>query len=270
MGKRYYDTVIFGATFLGLAAACASGGKVAVIEKGGLLGAEFTNSYKVCRPGIAKMKTGRGEDFLDGLKKRGLVSSDGEIYPAPAVYVLSARLQDNMQKKEEGEFDILLMTEVISVKKADDAYEIRLFHSDGFETIKAKQILDTTNTGTGHGEGQAYPMKKQLNAIVYNPGKASMEGLSYNTQNQFYTYSLPVERSEERWEAVERLCAEPVKTLFAEKGIQLSSIASDFSYTMEKVKKPVGERFEWIPSTAYDNLAEAFDAGICWAEEETV
>lgn len=268
MGKRHYDTVIFGATFLGLAAACECKGKVAVVEKGGLLGAEFTNSYKVCRPGIAGMKTRAGREFLEELNRRGLVSAEGDIYPAPAVYVLSARLDKKMQERAEGEFDILLTTEVISVQPTGDELEIRLFHSDGFEVISAERILDTTDTGTGHEEGLSHPMQKQLNVVVYNPDKASMEGLSYNTRNQLYTYTLPAELSEERWEVVERLCAEPVKTLFAEKRIQISGIASDFSYTMEKIRKSVGERFEWIPSAAYDNLAEAFDAGAEWAEEE--
>ena len=64
-----------------------------VIEKGGLFGAEFVNSYKVCESKIINPKTELGELFAQNLKRRGLISEVGEIYPAPAVYVLSSYLR---------------------------------------------------------------------------------------------------------------------------------------------------------------------------------
>ena len=51
MSQRYYDTVILGATFLWLGAVLSLENAV-VIEKGGLFGAEFVNSYKVCEPKV--------------------------------------------------------------------------------------------------------------------------------------------------------------------------------------------------------------------------
>ena len=57
-----------------------------------------------------------------------------------------------------------------------------------------------------------------------------------------------------------------MEKLFLEKNLQISSIASDFSYTMEPCREKIEERFVWIPSTAYANLIEAFDEGVQFAE----
>ena len=258
MEQKYYDTAVFGTTFLGLGAALSME-NVVVIEKGGLFGAEFVNSYKVCAPKVVEPKTELGKEFLEDLKRRGLVSEAGEIYPAPAVYVLSSYLK---QKS----IDILLMTEVTDIKKVDNYYKIMVYHSNGFETIYAKRILDTTTLGIGHDTAGGYEKQKLLNAIMYNPDGSELEGLSFNVQNGLYTYTLPVDLDTSRYNAVEMLCG--MEQVFAEKHLQISSIASDFSYTMESCRETIGEQFVWIPSTAYANLAEAFDMGVQFAEEE--
>lgn len=258
MAQRYYDTAVFGTTFFGLGAALQRE-NVVVIENGGLFGAEFVNSYKVCVPKVVEPKTELGKAFLEDLKGRGLVSEAGEIYPAPAVYVLSAYMKAHSM-------DILLMTKVTEIKKADGYYEIMVYHVGGFETIYAKRILDTTTLGIGHAAADKHAKKKQLNAIVYNPDGAALEGLSFNRQNGLYTYTLPVDLDTCRYDAVEILCG--MEKVFAEKNLQISGIASDFSYTMEPCREYVEEQFIWIPSIAYANLAEAFEMGVRFAKEE--
>ena len=258
MAQKYYDTAVFGTTYLGLGAALGME-NVVVIEKGGLFGAEFVNSYKVCAPKVVEPKTELGKAFLEDLKRRGLVSEAGEIYPAPTVYVLSAYLK-------EKPFDILLMTEVTNIKKVNNYYEIMVYHSNGFETIYAKSILDTATLGIGHDVAVKYEKQKQLNAIVYNPDGRELEGLSFNVQNGLYTYTLPVDLDTCRYDAVEMVCG--MEKLFAEKNLQISGIASDFSYTMEPCREMIEEQFVWYPSTACANLIEAFDMGAQFAEEE--
>lgn len=258
MAQKYYDTAVFGTTFLGLGAALGMENAV-VIEKGGLFGAEFVNSYKVCAPKVVEPKTELGKEFLEDLKRRGLVSETGEIYPAPSVYVLSSYLK-------EKSIDILLMTEVTDIKKVEDYYEIMVYHSNGFETIYAKRILDTTILGIGHDASGKHEKQKQLNAIVYNPDGSELEGLSFNSQNGLYTYTLPVNPDVDRYEAVELLCG--MEKVFAEKNLQISSIASDFSYFIKPCREMIEEQFVWNPSVGYANLIEAFDMGVQFAEEE--
>jgi len=258
MAQKYYDTAVFGTTFLGLGAALQME-NVVVIEKGGLFGAEFVNSYKVCAPKVVEPKTELGKKFLEDLKRRGLISETGEIYPAPSVYVLSSYLK-------EKSIDILLMTEVTDIKKVDNYYKIMVYHSNGFETIYAKHILDTTTLGIGHDAAGKYAKQKQLNAIVYNPDESELEGLSFNSQNGLYTYTLPVDLETGRYDAMEMLCG--LEKVFAEKNLQVSSIASDFSYIMEPCREMIEEQFVWNPSVGYANLIEAFDMGVQFAEEE--
>lgn len=257
MQKKYYETVVFGATFLGLGAALNLE-NVIVIENGGLFGAEFVNSYKVCKPKAVTPKTELGKDFFENLKRRGLVSECGEIYPAPAVYVLSSYL-----KKKN--MDILLMTDITAIKKVNGYYQIAAHHSGGFEYIFAKHILDTTTLGIGHDRSKNRLIEKQLNSIIYNPEEKKLDNLSYNSQNGLYIYTLSVGLDVERYDAVEMLCS--MERMFAENNLQISSIASDFSYNIEPCVEKVAEQFWWIPSTGYENLIEAFEMGVQFAEE---
>ena len=272
MSQKYYETAVLGATFLGLGAALRLK-NVVLIEKGGLFGKEFVNSYKVCEPTVVRPKTSLGEHFLSNLKKRGLVSEDGEIYQAPAVYVVSSYLKANPM-------DILLMTEVIRIQKVEGYYHITVYHSGGFETILAKQLIDTTTMGLGyravygsgydavHKSGKAIRIDKYLNAVITNPQGKKMDGLSFHAQSGLYTYTMPVNLNTSRYDAVEELCSK--EKMFLANDMRISSIASDFSFTMQPLHEVIDSHFIWDPSTAYANLAEAFDRGVQIAEEEMV
>ncbi len=256
MTQRYYDTAILGATFLGLGAALNLE-NVVVIERGGLLGSEYVASYKVCEPKNINPKTKSGREFLCDLKERGLISETGEIYPAPTVYVLSSFLK-------EKNIDILLMTETINIERKEGLFYITVYHTKGYEVIIAKRILDTTTLGIWYNNLEETEISKSLNAIIYNPEKKSIDGLSYNSMNQFYTYSLPVNLDTCRYDAIEMLCD---KEEFRLNGMHISSIASEFAYKLEPRCVIHEENYIWNPSTAYANLVEAFERGAQMAEE---
>lgn len=61
-----------------------------------------------------------------------------------------------------------------------------------------------------------------------------------------------------------------MKNQFLQNNMQISSIATDFSYTMKPVHEVIDDNFIWDPSTAYTNLVEAFDRGVQIAEEVRV
>ena len=198
MTQRYYDTAILGATFLGLSAALNLE-NVVVIERGGLFGSEYVANYKICEPKNINPQTKSGREFLNDLKERGLISETGEIYPAPTVYVLSSFLKDK-------NIDILLMTETINIERRDGLFYITVYHTQGYEVIIAKRILDTTTLGIWYNNLEDAEISKSLNAIIYNPEKKNIDGLSFNSMNQFYTYSLPVNLDTSRYDAIEMLC----------------------------------------------------------------
>jgi hypothetical protein len=256
MLKDCYDTMILGASFLGLGAALNSENCV-VTESGGLFGAEFINNYKICEPKPAVVKTKTGVDFLNQLTERRLVSGRGEIYQAPAIYVMSRYLK-------EKPMDILLMTEFMGVEKKNGWYHVTVYHTGGFETIRAKRIWDTTTFGRGHNKAGSVSIKKSLNAIIFNPESAFLKGLHYNSASGLYVYSLPVAPETERPEAIEYLCGQ--ERIFAKNNMRISSIASEFSYSMTPVLDFIENDFVWNPSIAHPNLIEAFDEGLQMAE----
>lgn len=256
MSQRYYDTAILGATFLGIGAALNSKNAI-VIEKGEILGAEFIGSYKVCTWRDRNLKTESGDHFERNLRKRGLISENGDFYQGPAMYVVSEYLK-------EKPVELLLMTEIIEVKKEGGYYHITCYHAKGFEMIVAKHLLDTTVGGIGQKRAKNVEMSKTLNSIIYNPNKCAIEDLSYNSASRLYTYVMPVSVEKSRQEAIEDLCKK--EGLFLNHDMKISSIATEFSYTLEACNQEVDERFRWNPSAAYTNLVEAFDMGAYIAE----
>jgi hypothetical protein len=253
---QLYDTAILGATFLGFGIALNSENCV-VIESGGIFGPEFIGNYKVCPPAGLSPKTEGGKEFLRQLERRKIVSAPGDIYPAPAVYVMSVFLR-------EKPVDILLMTEVMGIERKDGVYHIKVYHARGFETITAKKIADTNTFAKKTDTAFTGEIKKSLNAVIYNPGGNSLEGLSYNGASNLYTYSLPVSFEKTRYGAIEELCG--LEGVFKDKNMRVSSIAPEFAYDIRPFHRVIEENFVWNPSIAYTNLAEAFDEGALLAE----
>jgi hypothetical protein len=251
MGQKQYDVAVLGATFLGFGIALNSENCV-VIESGGIFGPEFTGNYKICPPAKVSPKTESGKEFLRQLEMRKIVSASGDIYQAPAVYVMSAFLR-------ERPVDILLMTEVMDIAGKDGVYHIRVYHAGGFETITAKKIVDTNVFAKKTDAPFAGGIKKSLNAVIYNPQANSLDRLSYNEASKLYTYSLPVSFEKTRYEAIEELCG--LEGIFKTKNMKISSIASEFAYDMPPVHRVIAENLIWNPSIAYTNPVEAFDAG---------
>ena len=256
MSQRYYDTAILGATFLGIGAALHLKNAI-VIEKGGILGEEFIDSYKVCTWKDRNLKTESGGHFERNLRKRGLISENGDFYQGPAMYVVSEYLK-------EKPVELLLMTEITEVKREEGHYRITCYHTKGFETIAAKNLLDTTVGGIGQKRAENVEMSKTLNSIIYNPNKCAIENLSYNSASGLYTYVMPVSAEKSRQEAIEDLCKK--EELFLNHDMKISSIAPEFSYTLETCNREVDERFRWNPSAAYTNPVEAFVMGAYIAE----
>lgn len=248
----HYDTAVLGATFLGIGVALGSKNCV-IIERGGLLGAEFVNSYKVCHWGNAEVQTDLGNTFYEDMIKRRLLSEQGDVYSAPAAYIVSSYL-----KKQP--VDIMLRTEVVQIQKQDGGFCITLYHTGGFESIFVKRIIDTTAQGIGHESGSIHALKKTLNSIIFNPEENTMEGLSFNCLSGLYTFSLPVTNEIERHSAVEQLYE--MRNSFQDRHMNILKIASDFAFMMPPCSKVIAEGFLWKPSVGYLNPVEAFDAGV--------
>ena len=251
------DTLIFGASFLGIGAALAANNCI-VAESGGIFGAEFVNTYKVTGNTPIAPKTGLGRTFLAELKNRKLASEDGCIYQAPAVYVMSKFLK-------EKPVDIRFMTELIKIEKNNGLFKVTVYHAKGFETITAGRLIDTTTLGRGHKKILSVNLKKSLNAVIHNPLGNSIENLYHNELSGLFIYSLEVPINASRYEAAEKLLS--MENVFKKNEMKITSIAPEFSYAMPAIgelrsMEKIEENFSWHPSAGYANLAAAFDEGV--------
>jgi len=256
MNSAYCGTLIFGASFLGIGLALETDNCI-VVESSGIFGAEFINTYRICKKVPVSVKTNSGKVFYSELKNRALINDEGEIYQAPAIYIMSMFLRNKS-------VDIRLMTEVIKIEKEDELFRITLYHVNGFEIVKAKRIIDTTTLGKGHKKAQMPGLKKSLNVIIHNPSNTSIDNLFFNKASGMFTYSLDVPLNLTRYEAIQKLCS--MESVFKSNNMKISSIAPDFSYTLPEISGicsgiEIEKNFSWHPSAVHANIVAAFDEG---------
>lgn len=238
------DILVIGATFCGCAIALNSNKNVIVAESGFVLGSEFAQSMNQKSPKNTKFRTDLGKKFECELKKRGLLSESGEIYAQPAVFVLAALL------KEKGA-DVRLNTAVTDIQKIDNGYLVTLFEPEGFYSLTAKTVIDTTSTGVFG----AFPREKYLCTTVQGKGDIQNEITGAGC-------SVIALKKEDTWISAREKVLKRAKT----DGEKIIMTANAFAYRDEAGMQsaPYGT---FLPSDGFYNLTDAFEGGAAYAEK---
>lgn len=258
---KCYDLLVIGATFTGIGAASSSNKKVLVVDNRSQVGYEFINSYKTgC--GWNGMEISDATKQLEHeMQKRGLFSPAGIVNLPP----LAPILYDYIRRCK---FSILLMTEIIDIKSAADGYEIRIFNTEGFGTIRAADILDTT---TSNVEIES----KTLNAFLYNPDEDATVPESWNGDIEFVQGNIASEAIlklkmdvHDDWtkarEKIHRLWAGRPRNI---KSWTIAAVADCFDISAGNRKDSANDGLTVIPSCSYHNPLEAFEAGVGFAKQ---
>lgn len=253
--KKQYRAAVFGATFLGLGAALCTGDCV-VIDAGGVPGAEFVESDKVCRPVPLAPRTAPGRALLRALQGRGIVSETWEINAPSAVEAVTQRLAAES-------IAVVALAEVVSVVRAGELFAITILHAGMRMDFTAERILDTTTFGCVPGMGKPPLTEKVLCATVDNPDGRVMENLHHSVLRGTYTYTFPAELANSREDAIQALME--MEADFREKNMRIVSIAKDFAYAMKPFCRAVAAGWCWAPSVGYENPVAAFDQGCAMA-----
>lgn len=257
MTKRKFKTAIFGATFYGISKLIQNPDDCVLIERTTLPGREFVDSFNETGGKNIEVTSGFGKDFKSALLKNGLLNGEGEIYPAPALFLLCGFL-------EKISVNIMFATEITEIKKAEGGYEITCFNSEGFSAVTAVEIIDTTSECILHNSVSQNEVQKSLNVIVKKEEEASPVCLNPVIRNSLAgteVFRFPVQLNDDYITARKKLHTFWQDNYEDLKNCKIVLTANTFAYSMPSVKKDVQSDFIWIPSCGFDNLLHAVDKG---------
>lgn len=257
MKKQKFKTAIFGATFYGISKLIGNPEDSILIERTLLPGSEFVDSFN---EGLGKnidTTSEFGNTFKNTLYAQGFLNQDGEIYPSPALFLLC----DLLQKVPS---NILFSTVITAIKEISEGYEITCFNCNGFSTVIADQIIDTTSTGILHDEIKKIDVKKSLNIIVHKPAAASvpcLEPIFHNTLMDLDIFAFQLLPEDDYMTARKKLYTFWLNNRETLEDCKILLTANTFAYRMPFTKIEVKPNITWIPSCGFDNLLHAVDQG---------
>lgn len=159
--QDHYNTLICGATICGTGAALASPDTVLVVERSAAVGQEFIESFNPGRYEVPLPLSGYGQSFVMELRQRNLIESAFEPVHLPGLHpVLCRRLLD-------AGIQVLLLTEILQIRKRSAGFEIDLFNASGIRTVTADRILDTTTDRISRIPDRVQPVRRSLNAYIH-------------------------------------------------------------------------------------------------------
>lgn len=252
-----YKTLLLGATFYGISKLMKSPNDCILIERTSLIGSEFVDSFHRLDAKKTDVNSAFGRRFKEDLQSQGIMNCEGTIYPAPALYLFCGLLQ-------EVPYNILFNTEITKIEKTETGYSIIIFNCDGFSTIYAKEIIDTTSAGVLHDRIKSIKASKSLNVVIDRQMPVNSDYshyLMFNHLMRTIVFQFPVAIEDDYSTAMNKL------QLFWRNSMQglyegkIILTANTFAYHMPYTKIEIAPHYHWIPSCGFHNLLHAIDEG---------
>jgi hypothetical protein len=254
--------LIIGATFTGIGIAAAARERSLIIEQGAQPGSEFISSYRQGVNWDYLPHTEAGNRLRQELIERNVLGDNGRVHIPAALPILCRYL-------ESERLPVMLMTSVVSIIKRKDDFEVTLIHTSGLQTIIAEQIIDTT--GRGWGKDTSLPAtRKSLNAMLHNPESSSSLPQTFDSRmtvsiGRFVTGAiLELElHPDDDWITARR----KLHSLWSGRpeswrSWSIAAIADAFDYRTARGPVSMEKNRIRLPSCAYSNLLEAYEAGL--------
>lgn len=252
MTREYnYDTVLLGATFYS-AAYAIKGNDCLIIDRRSVVGNEFAAALKAS-PCKMREYLPITQKFMKRLTDNGILCSDGRLQ----IVATSLELASFMF---EALCDVLLETEIISVEKNAQSYSICIFNRDGYQTVTAKNVIDTRcishcdsyNTlGLLLAGGDIFPTVPDKIGFMYE-----------ERNNKEPIFHLYLDNSDTIMTAKDKMSRLIENTDYF-KGWQACSIAPSFAthYPKGIVKYTLDNGVKIRISSSYGNILDAMEGG---------
>ena len=252
---RKTDTLIIGATFLGIAYAKAHKNCL-IIEKGEVVCSDFVGCADITPVNLALKYSTQTEALCSELKRRGLLTDTGNVH----IYPISGVMSDYILKNK---IKLIMDTRIVSIKKESEGYKVTVFSINGFDTVYADKIIDTSPIPP---ENICHPeIRKYINASVLSGGSEFENSGNSNINIKHGLYgqsvlSMQVRIDETYTDARRKLHDIICKYI---KNSKIASFALEFQFVFEdkRIEKLISDGYVWIPSASYENFLTAFEGG---------
>lgn len=255
---KHYKVAVFGATVLAAGIAESLKNDAIIIEKTESSAVDYVSCINIPLSEIKKCKKEQSKKFLQEIKNRNLINEQGKVHVFPVAGICA---------KSFLESNTLLSTDIISVEKLEDEYEITVFNIDGFSKIRAKYIVDTIATGILGVESGKLEYKKYINAAINGEVRENKYLQQGRFENEF-VFSLEVKKDTSYSDAVRSLHEKWQKLSGYElKEYEITAVAPQFAYVFENpVEFYIDRNYLFKPSASLKNLGEAYEEGIYVSE----
>lgn len=262
--NQSYETLIIGATLTGIGLACNNKKNSLIIERTASPGSEYVNAFNPGKDWEKETATPEGKKLKNELEERNVLCDGKAHIPAMAPILC------NLIKKEK--LNALFWTEITKIEKAEDVFEIEILNASGLQKISAKKIIDTTALRISSPDKSSI-ISKSINAILHCENEISAFKMKTGKiiDGRFPSekfFSLPVEISDSWPEARKKLFDSWERRADEIKDCLMASTASEFAYVSEQGPFEIEKNWLHLPSTAYSNPLESFDAGINFTQGE--
>ncbi|MDF2721326.1 MAG: hypothetical protein K0Q59_1001 [Paenibacillus sp.] len=266
--------LVIGATFAGIgisSAAKRASREALIVEQASLPGQEFIGSYRPGTNWSGAARTQEGNRFLHQLRQRNVLSEHGRLHiPAVMPIVCDYIRQEQLSVK--------LMTTITHISEFSDGYNVTMLDVSGVHTVVAKQIVDTTARGLFDAGAERRIVRKSINAMLHHPTPEGALPEPFDGDVSFvrgrFDSELIVQVAvdpDDDWmtarQKLHRVWSERPERL---RPWMIAAVADSFE--THTGQGPVSIRPDWfgLPSCAYGNLLEAFEAGMRFVNEKGV
>jgi hypothetical protein len=262
------SVLIIGATLAGIGLAYADKDRTLAVERTSGPGQEFIPCFHPGTP-VREAASELGRALREELVGRNLLSGDGRLHLGALAPVLLNRIaMDGLR--------IRFLTEVVNVELEQTGdYLVTLFDASGLWHILAHQIVDTTSTCLSSPELRPVIASKTINAMLHNVDTQAVlpvvgDGIAEVLQGRFpgeVILKLRVDADDDMPAArnkLHRYWAGRGETFGA---WTLGVVADTMEVRTAAGPHAVGERRIWLPSCAYDNALQSFEAGFAFGKE---
>jgi hypothetical protein len=262
--KKNCDTLIIGSTFAGIGLACSNINNSLIIERTASPGKEYLNSFNPGNNWETMPTSPEGKILRKELENRNILAN-GNIH----ISALAPVICGFIRKKQ---LNILFWTEITQIEKSGNGFEIEIFNASGLQRIYAGSIIDT-NPENNYLSGNTTIMSKSINAILHCEKQVPSLKMDSGqiTDGRFPSekfFSLPAGINDSWPNARRQLFDAWEKRPDDIKEWLIAATASEFAYVSAKGPFRIGRNWCHLPSSAYSNPLEAFEAGIKFSKEE--
>lgn len=260
--------LVIGATLAGIGLAYADKERTLIVERTAGPGSEYIPCFHPGDP-VREAVSEAGRALREELVRRNLLSDDGRLHLGALAPVLMNRIATDGLR-------VRFLTEIVNVEAEPTGdYLVTLFDASGLWHIRAHHIVDTTSTRLSSPKLRPVAASKTINAMLHHVDTQAAlpvagDGMAEVLQGRFpgeVILKLRVETADDMPAARNKL-----HRYWAGRGETfgdwtLGIVADTMEVHTAKGPHAVGERHIGLPSCAYGNALQSFEAGFAFGKE---